>query len=193
MQPETDPTLVPYAEAMERQKGAPYDGSYLIELPAEAREFVANGTRYRVTGNVGLFRFLLLEQFGVEFTFTGGIPQIFEQVVATREAMQKVNWVDAALANEKILTGIARIDEKQNYALQVCSLFINREGEDLRKWSQELADDKIADWNEAGLDAGFFLIFAARSVPGFIAVYGEHSQQNLQTATTSNSSSPDSL
>lgn len=186
MQPELD--LVPYAEALERQKAAPYDGSYLIGLPPETREFVANGTRYRVTGNVGLFRFLLLEQFGVEFTFTGGIPQIFKQAVATREAMQKVQWVDAALANEQILNGIARIDEKQNYALQVCSLFINREGEDLRKWSQELADDKISDWNDAGLDAGFFLIFAARSVPGFIAVYGEHSPQSLPPATTRSSS-----
>lgn len=185
--------LVSYAEAQERQKETPYDGSYLIELPQYTKEFEANGTRYRVVENVGLWRFLLLEQFGIEFTFTGGIPQIFKQAQATREAMQKVLWVDAALANEQILNGLARIDEKQSYALQVCSLFINRDGEDLRKWSQELADDKISDWNEAGIDAGFFLIFAARSVPGFIAVYGADSPESLTPTTTTPPSSPSSL
>lgn len=181
--------MLTYQEAQERQKTTPYDGSYLIELPQQTREFEANGHRYRVTENVGLWRFLLLEQFGIEFTLTGGIPQIFQNALDTRNALNKVQWVDAALANERIVAGLGRVDEKQSYALQVCTLFINRENEDLRKWSQEAADDKISDWNDAGIDAGFFLIFAARSVPGFIAAYGEGSPLNSPTAPSSDQSS----
>lgn len=183
--PEDQPLTLSYAEAQERQKTEPYTGQYLVELPDHAREFVANGRRYVVRETVAAWRFLLLEQFNTEFTLTGGIATIFSDLVEQRAALDKIKFSDVAVINNRLLNGIAKLDEKLNYAFQVCTLFISTDGEDLRKWDQPLADQKIEDWNEAGLDAGFFLRFAVRSVPGFIAAYKSVSLLNLPQETTS--------
>ena len=188
MNPTTDETpeiptvqdnTLSYEDALKRQETEPYDGSYLVELSEHAREFVANGTRYIIRETMPTWRFLLLEQFGIEFGMTGGIAAIHSDLVAQRVALNKLLFSDVAVINNRLLVGFAKIDDKLNYAYQVCSLFISAEGEDLRKWDNELAAKKIDDWNEAGLAAGFFLRFAVRSVPGFIAAYSAVIQMTL--------------
>lgn len=156
-----------------------YDGTTTVELPEHTKEFTAGGHRYTVRHTVPLHRFLLLEQFGTEYTLTGGVQSIFNQLVAQRGELNKMDFVGAAVVNNNLLNGIAKIDEKLNYAFMVCSLFIVRDGEDLREWSEQLARDKVADWNAAGIEPGFFLVFAGRQVPGFVAAWHGVSQMNL--------------
>ena len=60
---------------------------------------------------------------------------------------------------------------KYDASLYLCTLFIVRPDEDLTKWSQEDAEQKISDWNEAGYSPFDFFQLAASSAPELTAMY----------------------
>lgn len=60
---------------------------------------------------------------------------------------------------------------KYDASLYLCTMFIVRPNEDLTKWSQEDAENKINDWNEAGYSPFDFFQLAASSAPELTAMY----------------------
>ncbi len=73
-----------------------------------------------------------------------------------------------------VLEGIARnLEGREHPMLLLCSIFIVRENEDLSKWDETIALEKIADWKAECLAVEDFFALAFSSVRGFTAHYLE--------------------
>jgi hypothetical protein len=145
----------------------------LVLLEDGTQTFEAAGCKYYVAESFSIERYTIFEEFGLVFGTGSPFMQVFNTLV---EAMKMLNshpvrLGDLSVMINKTLTNIAHIEGRETYAFQVCTLFINRVGENPATWSPEDAKAKIADWKAAGLDARFFLRLAALSVSGFIDAY----------------------
>lgn len=149
----------------------------LKDIPLDAREFTANGKTYRVYTSVSIDRWEQYELLQIE----AGMGRTFEQVVGTlREALDLCNQVatgkpvfaDLAVLLRDQLVGLTLIDERRTPAiLKMCTLFINREGEDIRFIDEGLMQSKITDWRMEGIGLRYFFTFALRSIPGFYEAF----------------------
>ncbi len=128
-------------------------------LDRETTSFVANGVTYEVDRNSGLSvaRDRWLEKFSL-YSMLGRQP--VDIISAIKEAYAAVNnskLADAAVKLDNLLVGVMNLESKAGPLWYVCTLFINRKGEDRRKYSLADADAKIADWEAEGLDRDFFM------------------------------------
>ena len=71
--------------------------------------------------------------------------------------------------------------------LLFCTLFINREDEDITVWDERLAMAKIEDWKKAGLSMSLFFSFTKTALPQYKKIY--ELQAGL-TGAASSSSTP---
>jgi hypothetical protein len=145
----------------------------LVMMPDATTSFEAAGCKYYVAASCSIDRYTMYEEFGLTFGLSSPFTYVFNTLV---DIMNKLNahpvkLFDLSILVNKALTHAAKLETKESYAFQVCTLFINREGEDVSSWTPELAKAKIADWNAAGLDARFFLRLAAVLVAGFTDAY----------------------
>jgi hypothetical protein len=161
-------------------------------LPDGTTSFEAAGCKYYIAGGFSIERYTLYEEFGLTF----GLSTPFNYVFATLvDIMNKLNahpvkLFDLSILVNKALTNVAKLETKESYAFQVCTLFINREGEDVTTWTPELAKAKLADWNAAGLDARFFLRLAAVLVAGFTDAYALLTQNTLLSQAAQTKAQP---
>jgi hypothetical protein len=168
------------------------DWSNLRDLEPDTQEFTANGKQYRVYSSVSIDRWEQYELLQVE----AGLGRTFEQLVGTlRDALQMCNEVasgkpvfaDLAIMLRDQLVGLTLIDERRTPAiLKLCTLFINREGEDVRFIDEGLMQSKIDDWRKEGISVRFFFGFALRSIPGFFEAYTELSRSISAPRTKGN-------
>jgi hypothetical protein len=145
----------------------------LVTLTDGIKSFEANGIKYNVHGSISIERYTLFEEFGLVYGTGSPFKQVFDTLMSAMQMLNShpVRLADLSILLNKTLTNIANLESKETYALQVCSLFINREGEDIASWSPETAFGKIADWRAEGIDARFFLRLSAILVPAFIDAY----------------------
>jgi len=158
------------------------DWSNLRDLEPDTQEFIANGKQYRVYSSVSIDRWEQYELLQIE----AGLGRTFDQLVGTlRDALQMCNEVasgkpvfaDLAIMLRDQLVGLTLIDERRTPAiLKLCTLFINREGEDVRYIDEGLMQSKIDDWRKEGISVRFFFGFALRSIPGFFEAFTELSR-----------------
>jgi len=152
------------------------DWSNLRDLEPDTQEFIANGKQYRVYSSVSIDRWEQYELLQIE----AGLGRTFDQLVGTlRDALQMCNEVasgkpvfaDLAIMLRDQLVGLTLIDERRTPAiLKLCTLFINREGEDVRYIDEGLMQSKIDDWRKEGISVRFFsglpfVLFPASSRP----------------------------
>jgi hypothetical protein len=145
----------------------------LTTLDDAAKSFVANGVKYVVHSSLSIERYTMFEEFGLVFGTGSPFKQVFDTLLNAMKMLNAhpVRLADLSILLNKTLTNVAHLENKETYALQMCTLFVNREGEDIGTWSPETAFAKIADWKAEGIDARFFLRLSAVLVPGFIDAY----------------------
>lgn len=143
-------------------------------LPADTKQFTANGQDYRVSSSVSFERYEAYQVLQVEV----GLARDFQQFMAElRECYDLCNQVatgkpvfaDLAVRLRDLVIGASLVNDAQLPAVfKLCALFINRKGEDVRTITDEMIEDKVNDWKAEGLDVRFFFAFALRSIPGYI-------------------------
>ena len=141
----------------------------LKTLTIHDKEFVANGKKYLVQEKISVARYELYEKFGVEATFGTSLVELFHNLNKVFELLNKSQPANAAslLHNVLIQLAAAADGKKMQSALKFCTLFITTEQEDLTTWSEELAAEKLADWNTEGYEAFSFFVLAASLVEGY--------------------------
>jgi hypothetical protein len=162
----------------------------LRKLDPETRSFEANGQRYTAVTSLTVERYEAYElyqaEIGIGRTFEeiqGSINRAFE--LCNEVATGKKVFAELAVLLHDLSIGCTLVGTTQPHAvLKLCALFLVREGEDLRTIDDQLVQDKITDWKEAGIDMGYFFAFALRSIPGFLAAYRAASQSSSPKGTT---------
>ena len=119
-----------------------------------------------------LFRSPALEK--LMFSFLHGLePDEFGRI--QRRIYEDLNNTKFADAAVKMYNLIHAVEMKKagviNPKLQIAALFINREGEDLGTWSDEMLKSKLEAWKNHS--AGFFFQLADERITGILRqVYG---------------------
>lgn len=134
----------------------------------------ANGKKYKIYKELTIARYKIMEQLEVEFYYGFTMKDMFERLKAGWKDLNSGKLADSAVKIYQVMEGVAdRIDEREPVVLRLCSLFLCTEGEDLSAWDEDLAKEKINDWQEEGYAMNDFFTLVANLVPGFIKHYQE--------------------
>ena len=127
----------------------------------ETDTFHANGHKYIIYKSLNIARYREYERLQVMAGFGAEYSTLFNGMKKAYSELNTMKAADASVTLFNLMEGTARkMNKSQNTMLLMCTLFINREGEDLTKWTEPEANEKIADWEAAGLDIqGFFRLY----------------------------------
>jgi hypothetical protein len=132
----------------------------------------ANGKEYRVEKELSIARFKELESMQVELYYGFDMEGMFKKMKEAFNDLNKSKVADASVKLYRLMEGVAdKVDKREPVALRICTLFLNTEGEDAKTWSEELANEKIKDWQAEGYSVNDFFSLATVLVPGFLADY----------------------
>lgn len=147
------------------------------KIAPDAKEFEANGRRYRVVSSLTVSRYEDFELFQLEV----GIGRSFEAIqqsinhayrLCNRVVKGEEVFAELAILLRDMSIGASLAGTHTPHAvLKMCALFLVRDDEDLSRCPNELIEDKINDWREAGIDMGYFFTFALLTIPGFLQAY----------------------
>lgn len=143
------------------------------ELDFSKPTFEANGKTYTIEWSpLSLGRFPHFEDlcnqatYGTDFVGVNeGFKKIFNTVTTGSESLKALREVGDIALN---FCGsiVKRTEQKHHYCLLLSTLFMNTVNEDRRRWDMALANEKIKDWEDEGIAANSFFLFAISIVPG---------------------------
>lgn len=137
--------------------------------------FQANGTYYIQPTGQSIIRYKILEQKGIAAMFGSSPGELFQTLKGIYDAA--TTWTNpgeaihkVAMASYNQMQAIKGAAERNHPMLEICTLFINKEGEDLSTWSEDLCKAKIADWTEAGIAMEDFFTLGATFLGGYLSM-----------------------
>lgn len=141
--------------------------------------FTANGKRYVKHTSITVDEYKEFEILQAHVGFGMDFGSIMNRLKDAYELLNKQKSADAAVKLHNLMSGIAdKLERRENPALLICTLFLHEEGKRL-KWSEDIAQQKINDWKEEGLDVTDFFQLAAALVPQFV----ENLEEILQSTS----------
>lgn len=142
--------------------------------------FVANGNKYIVLkpdAIIGILRYSVMERLGI----LAGTGKNFVELMAVIDAIEKEAGSDKPIheARKNILLTThslkkAVIDVKESRypsGLFLATLFIVREGEDLSKFDEDIAQEKMKDWEAENGNMKSFFLLGMSGIKGYRAAY----------------------
>lgn len=133
--------------------------------------FEANGTQYTIEGGLSIERYCELQTVEKEMAFGVTFKALYDNIQRAYDLQNKQKFADVSVLLNDIIRGMVKVQEKEPFALKICTLFINAEGEDRRDFSMDLMTKKINDWKTEGIDMRDFFQVAFDSMPGYIEIY----------------------
>lgn len=136
--------------------------------------FEANGKTYFINKTLNVERFRIFERLQAHIGFSVNFETLYGKLKEAYEALNKGKVADAAVKLDNVINAVwSRLEDKSIPALEMCTLFLVTEDEDLKSWDKELAKKKIDDWKrDFAMDDFFQLAF--NFVNGFIEAYNQH-------------------
>lgn len=121
--------------------------------------FTANGNKYRIISpkeGVSLARYVKLRSalsvVGQDATFAEQIQNINEAKSLVEALVRKEEGiVRLSVILDNMSRAISGGQKQWHYSAWAATLFIAREGEELNGYSEELAEQKIEDWNKENI------------------------------------------
>lgn len=139
----------------------------LVTLDPNTRGFLANGTRYFIEDNdLTLARFQQKNKMDIAFGFGMSYDSLFTKLNDAYAAGNKQKMADCFFILGNLIRSIGFIEENKVAAVELCTLFINAEGEDRRVYDPVQNARKIEDWTKEGIGVSFFLRLAILLVAG---------------------------
>ncbi len=149
-------------------------------LEPNVQSFQANGKEYKMqTLTIGRLR--AFRKLAVHFAWGMSLEVQRKELQDAEKCMNKQDWVSAAVHIRTLGDRLKYYQEERDEpALLLCTLFFNTPDEDITKWDEVLAHQKIEDWNQEGLDFKDFFTLAGTLVPGLIETLNETSLNILR-------------
>lgn len=134
----------------------------------ENGEFVANGKKYFLEPQISLERFKAMSQYEIEISFATSFKKLWKDLNDLRAMLNKAEFVDSAVKLRDIMEGLHRVNDARNHhpILWYCTLILNTEDEDRRAVDEKVMNDKIKDWEEAGIPISSFFELVLHTVNG---------------------------
>lgn len=148
------------------------------------RSFTANGKKYWIADKISVDRWKQYEKLVPRLTYSTDFKQLHANLTKAFQLLNKPSPepLNAGIIIHNILNGIKDADDEKNVpsGLLMCTLVMNREGEDTSVFDEQIAQDKINDWREEGLDILSFFAWAMQSINGFRETYLLYIQAQAQ-------------
>ena len=127
-----------------------------ISIDQNANSFQANGHTYHInrTGRLSMVRDEWLDTFGFWAMMGRQASAFLTEQQRLFGLLNQGQVAEAAVVSHNLINGARDLITKKNPLYYICSLFINREGEDTQAYSLDYGEQKIKDW--AKHDAFFF-------------------------------------
>lgn len=139
--------------------------------------FEANGNKYHSTQTMSIDRYIEFDRLQAHVGFGNDFKNLYDKMKESYEHMNKMKMADAAVIIHNLMNGIAQnLDKRDHPSLQMCALFLNREGENAAVFDEDLMAEKINDWKKEGYAMQDFFRLAISFVDGFYDAYEEISQ-----------------
>lgn len=137
------------------------------KIDLSARQFEANGKKYFIESSLSIERYAKYEEIETELGFGRGFAQVFDEVRAAMDDINKQKQGDAYVKLYNLVNGVQQLEIKKPSVFRFCALFINEENEDRATITDDVINQKINDWQAEGLDYEPFFSFAINSLSGF--------------------------
>lgn len=152
------------------------DGRRLKELTLGNQVFIANGKEYFIEPHLSAERYREMQLLEIDLGFGMSFKRIHEQLGDLYGMLNDMNFADAAILVYNMRQGVGDIESRQMPILRYCAMFINTSDEDRRKVDEKVIADKIADWEEEGIEYKSFFHLAINMVNGLKESYKQHTQ-----------------
>ena len=144
------------------------------------KPFKANGKTYVKSSSLTVDEWKEYELLQAHTGFGMDFGSMMNRLKDIYELVNKTKFADASVKLHNMMTGIAdKIEKREHPALMICTLFLNEDCK-REKWSEDVAERKINDWKEEGIDIACFFQLAAALVPEFLANLEEISENTLK-------------
>jgi len=158
------------------QTGILEKGKKLVKVNPADLSFKANGKKYYIETSLSVDRWKEKDALELQLGLGVSFNDVMTRLREVWELLNKLKLAEAIVKIYDIMNGLTNIEKRHSPILLYCTLFINEENEDRRYWNLDLANSKLKDWNEEGIDVGFFLTIAFSSVKGLKEFYLKTSQ-----------------
>lgn len=160
---------------------SPKTMNQLRKLDPQTKEFEANGILYTVTDFLSIDRLRMYRKISIELGLTTTYKEVYDTAKRTISRCEdllagKKTITEIIYDNFNLLHGLKNIEDKEDPAMWIATLFINGPDEDIRWFEIEVMKNKIKNWKEAGIDSSFFLGFAISLLADFQPVFSEATQ-----------------
>lgn len=130
------------------------------------KSFMANGSKYNVSDSYSIGRYPIVSILEDELASMALVSDSRKAIKQALNHFDKGEVSDAVVLLHNWVNRSIKTQTSGNIIMRICSIYINKEGEDVRYLSEETIKSKIHDWSEEGLDFKPFLHF----------VFGQYSQ-----------------
>lgn len=142
----------------------------LKRIDLNASSFECNGKTYYIHSGLSIERFCEYQILEKEAGMSTNFKSLFNHVKAAYEDLNQMKVADASVKLHNIMSGVARLEEREPTLLKICALFMNVEGEDITIINNDIVMRKIEDWKKE-YDVRDFFSFALATVNGFTEIY----------------------
>jgi hypothetical protein len=144
---------------------------------SESKTFECDGRKFALAESISFARFMELQKLILEFGFSADFQDMFKNLRILYDNLNSLKFADSAVIVHNMMYGIIKLDDKEDSALKIASLFINEEGEDVTVYDVAKTKDKINCWSKE-LDVTPFYNLAVSLVPAWTTAF-KHVSQNI--------------
>jgi len=145
--------------------------------------FECDGRKFYVKDSLSFNRYRELQKLILEFGYSATFVDIFKNLRVAWDHLNNLKLGDAAVTLHNIMYGIKNLDDKDDPALRLCTLFIDEEGEDPTVYDEGKMREKIDCWSKELSVTPFFQL-ATSVVPHWTKAYRLVSQSGLKEEKT---------
>lgn len=154
-------------------------------LDASTKEFTANNNEYVLNERLGIHRFWQFERYKVMLAQGINVVSLYDLLCEYYEEIPKIirdpnHGMKLHHKLETHLQGLNDLNSRVPIGLYMATLFWNRKGEKGMDWTEELAEEKIKDWDIEDIEATFFLFTCLPHIKDFLIAYKESIQKYLE-------------
>lgn len=146
---------------------------------SETKSFECGGRKFYLHDSLSFARFMELQKLILEFSFSASFQDIYKNLMLVYDHLNNLKFADSAVIIHNMMYGIIKLDDKEDSALRIASLFINEENEDVAEYNEAKSKDKINCWAKE-LDVTPFYQLAVSTVPAWTAAFRHVSQDISQ-------------
>ena len=146
----------------------------LKQIDFSQNSFEASGVTYHVQTSLSVERYRQFEKLQLEFGYGISFKEVFDMHKKAVELANKGKGLEAWNIIFNLMEKVGKeFNRSVHPAMLICSLFLTEKDEDLTKWDEKHAEQKIKNWNDEGYDVNNFFRLASNLVTGYIETLEE--------------------